>query len=253
MENSIEERLRLLEKACSLTDVGVVLLEEGTVSYANYVAEEFLSSHDLNELEKETLILYRDGRSIVFRKTESKAQSSVLETSSEALRELEEILRIIENGVSIAEEVASASSKTEEELKQDIELVNRLIEESSGIKRILTFINEVSEQTSLLSLNATIEAARVGEAGRGFAVVAEEIGKLASKTIEFTEEISQVLKKIERSISTISEHIDKIVGLAGEQKELSSDAEMLFYLIRDRTDTLRDRYREINELIAKLS
>ena len=229
------------------------MLEEGTVSYANYVAEEFLSSHDLNELEKETLILYRDGRSIVFRKTESKAQSSVLETSSEALRELEEILRIIENGVSIAEEVASASSKTEEELKQDIELVNRLIEESSGIKRILTFINEVSEQTSLLSLNATIEAARVGEAGRGFAVVAEEIGKLASKTIEFTEEISQVLKKIERSISTISEHIDKIVGLAGEQKELSSDAEMLFYLIRDRTDTLRDRYREINELIAKLS
>lgn len=57
-------------------------------------------------------------------------------------------------------------------------------------------INEISEETSLLSLNASIEAARAGDAGRGFAVVAEEIRKLADGSMGAANEIQKVVKEI---------------------------------------------------------
>ncbi|HBT15928.1 MAG TPA: hypothetical protein DEB05_03115, partial [Firmicutes bacterium] len=60
------------------------------------------------------------------------------------------------------------------------------------IEDILTIMNGIAEQTTLLSLNANIEAARAGNAGRGFAVVATEISKLAVQSAQATEEIKQI-------------------------------------------------------------
>jgi CHASE3 domain sensor protein len=52
---------------------------------------------------------------------------------------------------------------------------------SQEIGGILDMINELAEQTNILSINATIEAAGAGEAGRRFSVVADEIRKLADR------------------------------------------------------------------------
>lgn len=80
---------------------------------------------------------------------------------------------------------------------------------SKEIKRIVTVIDEVADETGLLALNASILAAQAGAEGRAFAVVAEEIKELAERTSQSTKEIAGL-------IATVQSEAAASVRMAGE-------------------------------------
>ncbi len=102
-----------------------------------------------------------------------------------------------QRGKQVVKENIKAIDALATEVERAAQVIQKLEAESANIGTVVDVIRGIAEQTNLLALNAAIEAARAGEQGRGFAVVADEVRTLASRTQQSTQEIQQMIQRLQ--------------------------------------------------------
>lgn len=129
-----------------------------------------------------------------------------------------------QNGILCMDKTTAGLNRIDGSIRSSAENISVLGRRAEDIGKIIEVIDDVAEQTNLLALNAAIEAARAGEHGLGFAIVADEIRKLAEKSGQSTNEISELIQSIQSEVHKAVGNVEKSAELVNEGLTLGADA-----------------------------
>ncbi len=104
---------------------------------------------------------------------------------------------IASKGAEVVRSTIGGMDRIREQIQDTAKRIKRLGESSQEIGDIVSLINDIADQTNILSLNAAIQASMAGDAGRGFAVVADEVQRLAERSAGATKQIAALVKTIQ--------------------------------------------------------
>ena len=120
------------------------------------------------------------------------------------------------------------------------ESIEAILENTATINKITEDIQYISDQTNLLALNAAIEAARAGEHGRGFSVVAEEVRKLSDRTNQASNDITQIVGKVNDSVEAISKSLtDNRLKTESKKQSVNEAVKSLQETARESTEVFK--------------
>ncbi len=121
------------------------------------------------------------------------------EKASSAAQGAQGAMGVIGSARSLVDETASGIERMQSEMDVLFETINSLGERTQAAGEIIASVNDLAEQSNLLSVNASIEAAKAGEHGRGFAVVAQEVKSLAEQSKQAVAQVRTMLGEIQKA------------------------------------------------------
>lgn len=162
-------------------------------------------------------------------------QSSAISTSQKTISniasDLEQIAQTAEEKTNTAQRIHQLVESGDEKIYATYNFLQKVNSQLDEVADIVDIINDIAEQTNILSMNAAVESAHAGDAGKGFSVVAEEIRQLAESTADNATRITSSLYAI---ISTVKD--------ANASSKNAADA---FQAVRDQTKDMITSLSEI--------
>ena len=187
-------------------DVVYQSLEEITKGSATQADETGVAKHNVDRIGEQITYITDEVDSL----TRHAEQMSDAEKASE----------VIIGELNASNEEASTS------VTKIAEQINTLNDSIASIQSAITMIQNIADETDLLSLNASIEAARAGDAGRGFAVVAQQISKLAEQSNTTAEEVEKIIAEIISESNRMVEVMEEVkVKMDQQQQKLDETME----------------------------
>ena len=161
----------------------------------------------------------------------SQASSEQAAGVEETSASIEQMTASISQNTENAKVTDGMASKAAIEATEGGEAVMATVAAMKQIAKKIGIIDDIAYQTNLLALNAAIEAARAGEHGKGFAVVAaevrklaersqiaaQEIGEVASGSVELAEKAGKLLGEMVPNIRKTSDLVQEITAASEEQ------------------------------------
>lgn len=153
-------------------------------------------------------------------------QASAVEELTATITDISEKIYVTAQGAEKARDIVAKMNaqilESNEHMKNNTEAMDKIREASDRIAEIIGSIEEIADQTALLSLNASIEAARAGEHGRGFAVVATQVGALAEQSSEAARNtkdlIQNAIMAVEEGIQFANSTAESLVAVVENAK-----------------------------------
>jgi len=202
------------------------------------------------------------------------AVKEIAATRQELARTMEDVQGTAEGTRQLADSGRAGLGTMEGTMKHLVEATTSISSKLSvisakagNINSVVTTINNVADQTNLLSLNAAIEAEKAGEYGLGFAVVTREIRRLADQTAVATLDIETMVKEMQSSVTAGVMEMDKfsdevrrgvravgeISGQLGQIIEKVKEVTGEFEKVNDGTKAQAHRAEQIREAIVQLN
>ena len=155
----------------------------------------------------------------------SEQAASVEETSAS----IEQMTASISQNTENAKVTDGMASKASQEASEGGDAVRQTVAAMKQIAHKIGIIDDIAYQTNLLALNAAIEAARAGDHGKGFAVVAAEVRKLAERSQVAAQDIGQVatnsVELAERAGKLLDEMVPNIKKTSDLVQEITAASE----------------------------
>jgi twitching motility protein PilJ len=121
----------------------------------------------------------------------------VSSNAAESAAVADRAVAIASKGSEVVQATIAGMDNIRGQIQETAKRIKRLGESSQEIGDIVSLINDIADQTNILSLNAAIQASMAGDAGRGFAVVADEVQRLAERSSAATKQIAALVKTIQ--------------------------------------------------------
>ncbi len=164
----------------------------------------------------------------------------MIEATNLQVENLKSSSKEIENAADQAVEILEELLKINEKASESIDVIydrtnttNKSVEE---IKKAISIITSIAEETNLLSLNASIEAARAGEHGRGFAIVAAQISKLAEQSNTSAKQIEAITEKLIVDSTQAVNGMQDVKVIMVEQTEHVKSTNQAFDKVKENID-----------------